>query len=526
MPAIPSQMLPSAHSRLLPAFLSLFSLIAVMGCQTTAEDSVKSFVRVVQPNIEDQLAMTDSQMASRDLSNKAIFDIYKEARLLVEEHFAISLRNVTLQVVSNEELEKEVRYETAKLVLPQFSNPAFARRFLDQLMSDQQGTYAALYTGRKKSILVNQSLLASFLEPLVSEPGLARQALLALLIHEAIHAADDKMHDIHTRRELNFRASFSQSAAYEGHAQLVTRKLCAKASCLEGLQALDEFMFTAPESEDALEQSMQAISRNVLEYSYIEGERFLETLQKRKNGDDLVSSVLKSPPADPVQILDPENYPDNARINRNRVIFNIVSNLKHTWTKRPWALVETSPIKGLDMRDDPERRQATVEGFTRLIVSMVGGQFFDQSGSSIAPIEMTVMQTDTETTALLFAESFQQRAQNVIIANRKTDQASAQPNGVKFGSNKLSLTIGDQSSQAWPMEVFLSRIPISTQNSVNIDPSDKIYSTLIARSGAWVIQLGGQQYYQSSDMLELAETLMTDLRSNSIEFVGPLVSKR
>jgi len=281
------------------------------------------------------------------------------------------LSHVTLAVVSNAEIEREVATETKRLTSSQFNNHRFADHFLRNVMMGQAGTYAALYSTSSQTVMVSDSLLRNYVTSVGDDAESIKQALQALLTHELVHAADDSKYGIHRDRHLNFRASFTQSAVYEGHAQFLTRRICRQENCISGLRALDFFMFGDTTPPNQLSQPVQAVSRNILEYSYVEGERFIASLARRENGSALIKDALAAPPIDPIQILD----------------------------------VETSPLKGVNLRSDPERRTAAVDGFTRLIRGMVALQHYDQSELGQSPIEVTLMTARTDQTAEMFSRS-------------------------------------------------------------------------------------------------------------------------
>lgn len=338
---------------------------------------------------------------------------FDEAKKLVESSTETNLQHVDIRIVDEGDIQKEVTRVTEKLVREQFDRLDYAQFFLQKIVADQQGTYAALYIDGERNVLVNRSLMQAYINSLAQARDIY-PALLALLIHELVHAADDVNYGIHKNRKLNFKTSFTQSATFEGHAQFVTRKICLIHNCLVGMQALERFMFETTQMPDPVAQSVQAISRNVLEYSYIEGERFLTELSKRKDGEKLIAEVLTNPPEDPVQILVPESYPNTQRERANKQLFATLGDFEHEWTRAPWKLVETSPIKGIDVRDAPERRVAAIEGFTQLITAMTGAQLYNQDKKFLEPIDIMLIKAENKSTARLFAESFVNRAANTI----------------------------------------------------------------------------------------------------------------
>ncbi len=340
-----------------------------------------------------------------------IHPLYLKARSLVERELDADLRNVQLLLVADAPINAEVNRETRRLVNEQFGTSSFADHFLSRVMDTQSGTYAALFTARLQAVMVSRSMLASYERSLPADPDLRRAALLTLLIHELVHAADDQRYRIHENRALNFRASFAQSATFEGHAQWVTRKICSYSDCLQGLDALDDFMFSRTEQPNQLTQPVEAISRNVLEYSYVEGERFITKLAAREGGDQLIDALLSKPPYDPIQILAPESYPDLLRQRRNSRLIRASLDVDHPWVRGQWIGVETSPLKGVNLRADPSRRQAAVDGFTRLIEGMVAMQLYDRARPDASPMEVTLLQAESANTARLFARTLHENSQ-------------------------------------------------------------------------------------------------------------------
>ena len=402
-----------------------------------------------------------------------IDDDFALARHLVEQELQIDLGSIQLRLVDNRPINEEVAIETMRLIKEQFGKSSFSDQFLQQIMHPLAGTYAALYSARLKSVMISRSMLESYANSIATDAtdSTMRAALLTLLIHELVHAADDQRYRIHDNRALNFRASFAQSATFEGHAQWVTRNICKKAGCSIGLNTLDNFMFSTDEKRKHLAQPVEAISRSVLEYSYVEGERFIDGLAQRQNGAQLIDDLLSSPPLDPIQILAPDTYPDAARENRNQRLIQASRNAEHILTKLPWKGVETSPLKGVDLRADPTRRQAAVDGFTLLIKAMISMQFYDQQAPGKMPIESTVLQADSIDTARLFA--------NMLHAN-------TQQSGARVSEESLNVEFTDESSaQTLPVRIYRTALD-----------GDVSYRTAIAVSGNHVVQVSASEQEQ------------------------------
>lgn len=457
------------------------------GCQATP--NVHSNPQNLLPTQERVLAVsksTSSPHADWSDWSARMLPLFEQARTLVEQHSGVNLSDVKLNIASDRSITAEVSHETERLIHSQFNNQSFADQFLDSVMDGQKGTYAALYATRKAEVMVSQPLMQSYQRSLPDDGEVQESAMLALLIHELVHAADDKLYRIHENRDLNFRASFAQSAAFEGHAQWVTRKICTQASCLSGLEALDEFMFGRRNPPNQLTQSVQAISRNVLEYSYVEGERFIANLAQRPNGDQLIDDLLNNPPQDPIQILDPGSFPNTQREQRNQQLISASTTFNHPWLSAPWTSVETSPLKGVNLRTDPTRRNAAVDGFTRLITSMVALQLYNQSEPGFAPIELTVIRTESIETAKLFGETLHENTRINGATLERSDKL------VKVSSDGLN---------AEPAMLYMTK-----------EPSDNglTYYTLVGVSGLHVVQMSGLGLSEAL-FVEYIDQLLTTL---------------
>jgi len=409
---MPSALFESWQASRQAKIIAAASFVLTLGACSSASISIDTAVPIAQPATENFGSLSAFESMSAADWQKALHPLFVRARESVQQETGTDLQHVTFSVVSNNVIEREVAAETGRLTHGQFTEKRFADQFLSNVMEGQTGTYAALYSIKNKRVMVSDSLLKSYLNSIGNDAVAIKHALNALLIHELVHAADDSRYNIHQNRNLTFRASFAQSAVYEGHAQYVTRRICQQTGCSPGLASLDSFMFGETLAPNQIAQPVQAISRNILEYSYVEGERFIAALAKRSNGQSLVQTALNTPPLDPVQILDPSSYPNQTRKELNEKLINASTKIAHPWNTNSWVSVEASPLKGVNLRGDPARRVAAVDGFTRLLQGMIAVQHYDQSDLNASPIEVTLMSAVNEQTAELFAQSL---SSNLII---------------------------------------------------------------------------------------------------------------
>ena len=531
-----------------PAVASIAVLALALGaCATSplrngAEPVVTAPVRVIErraarpaPDTEhrDELVVAtgdgeargDEARADHRTIDATLGALFERARTLVEAASGTDLSSVTLRLASDEAILAEVSVETRRLVRGQLGDGPLAERLLESLVRGQIGTYAALYAGRHRTVMVSRTVLASYLDSLPGGAASRDEALLVLMLHELVHAADDVRHDIHADRALDFRASFAQSAVYEGHAQWLTREICRREGCLGGLDALDAFMFddvggahaaragggrvtsgtVEPRRTGTTGHRPSPLDRNLLEYSYVEGERFVAALAAREDGAALVQRSLAAPPHDPLQILDPESFPDTARERRNRRLLDVAANVDHPWTTGPDARVPvaTSPLKGVDLRGDPARRAAAVDGFTRLVTAMVAVQFHDPDERARPPIEVTLMRTDRPDTARLFADT--------LHAHARLPGATVPRDGRAGGDASDRPDDADRSAGATGTDETVRRARLlRTELSM---PEGDVWRTVVASGGHVVVQASGRT--RSSEaidayVLDVLDALLAD----------------
>lgn len=424
----------------------------------------------------------------RDAQQYTLQPLFDTARQLVEQRLGVSLSEVAFEIVSDDVIAAEVRSETARLVNAQFSDSRFAGHFLEAVMRGQTGTFVALFSHRKNAVLASHELLLHYQESVGRSSQQTDNAILALLVHELVHAADNQRFDIPGSRKLNFRASFAESAVFEGHAQWVTREICDVALCTDGVEALDRFMFGDTPSPNQLTQSIEAISRNILEYSYVEGERFIAAIAERDASGKLLENVLANPPSDPIAILNPGAFPDTGRRSRNDRLLTVLNAVEHPWLSSPWAMVQTSPLKGVNLRSDPARRDAAIQGFTRLISAMVSMQLYDQHHDDRLPMEITLLEAIDGHTAALFAETLH-------------DGRYANPEDRQF-VRTIPLTIPGHPAGG---DTTFKALTTSTPEGDH---------TLVALLGRHVIQISGSSRF-ANDMQRFAADVLRRLRADA-----------
>ena len=430
--------------------------------------------------------------------------LFERARTLVEAASGTDLSPVTLRLASDAAILAEVSLETRRLVRGQLGDGPLAERLLESLVRGQIGTYAALYAGRHRTVLVSRTVLSSYLDSLPGGTAPRDEALLVLMLHELVHAADDIRHDIHADRALDFRASFAQSAVYEGHAQWLTREICRREGCLGGLDALDAFMFddagvahaaragggrgasgnAAPHRGGTAGHRPSPLDRKPARVLLRRGRAVRDGSGRAGGRGGPRAATARRPAAR--SAADPRSgqlpgrrarapQPPAARRGRER---------RSPLDRRAGRARRGGDLaaQGVDLRDDPARRAAAVDGFTRLVTAMVAVQFHDPDERARPPIEVTLMRTDRPDTARLFADT--------LHAHARLPGATVPPDDRADGDASDSPDDAERRAGAGSAEEAVRRARL-LRTALPM-PEGDVWRTALASGDHFVVQASGR----------------------------------
>ena len=135
----------------------------------------------------------------------------------------------------------------------------------------------------------------------------------------------------------------------------------------------------------------------------------------------------------------------------------------------------------MNLRRDPERRRAAIDGFTRLVTAMVAVQLHDPSADELSPVEVTLMRTDQAATARLFANTLHAHA--LVPGARASTLEGTSGDGA--GGEALEATDGGARDSVRDGVRRLSRTATTL-------PDGGTWRTSIATDGVFVVQASGR----------------------------------
>jgi len=288
----------SRSRRLLGFALSLVLLAPWLLAQTpesVAEEPV--FFDIISTELEISPELLESTTA--------------EVTAAVRKEMGATLKDVPVRLATVREIEEVLNAELVQQFRVQFGD--------GEVAETQRALFASLYSKAllgKFAVEAREVLICeenfNNLARLLERPGLATpEVLRTVLCHEMVHAAD--FHTYHWNEVLDSRdtaeAIQAYSAVLEGHAQLVTRKICAKQGWGDAFELFTEAIGLSPATGDAAVDYFLRILAVTSAFAYHDGERFMTALD-REGGAKTMARAFADPPLETVLILEPSWYLD------------------------------------------------------------------------------------------------------------------------------------------------------------------------------------------------------------------------
>jgi hypothetical protein len=237
-------------------------------------------------------------------------------QLLAEQAFAAvskqtgqALHGLSVRTASGSDIAAVLRDEQAERYTALMSDEHYAQLALEHDSQDAGHSMLGKYAVAEDAVLINPQQVARLFVEQRDNPAFMREVYLALLAHEAMHAAQHRRYDFNS--DLLQPAGLGQRATLdaivEGEAQFAARRACEQLGCERGFNALTEALVAwQPHEDAAISQRRHAASARIA-FSYVDGEKFVETLYQQ-GGDALVEQLWHQPPDSPWVVINPGRF--------------------------------------------------------------------------------------------------------------------------------------------------------------------------------------------------------------------------
>ncbi len=272
----------------------------------------------------------------------------REVRPQIEKETGVDLSKVTIRLGTREDLSRTLLAEvTAQLTITLGDAEAAKAqaKLLTTLMVDAM---LAKYSYSEKTVFVSAENFVK-LAALVDEPGLATaEGLRAVLVHECVHAADDLKFDLEAciKRLKGQEGLMCFSAVLEGHAQVVTRRVCAGHGWEKGFETFTRSIGKMPEDMEEGQKILARAMTSALTSACSDGETFM-TFVEAKGGAKGVARAFRETPHDIALIDNPAWFLDpSLRPAKTYDLKAALEALAKRFPKDEWTITRTALTKG------------------------------------------------------------------------------------------------------------------------------------------------------------------------------------
>lgn len=487
--------------------VSMLRYISSRSCITKLTGSVLVCVSVLVSGCASTLtqprSIADTGSAQQLDEDQAIplQQWFAEAKHAVAQTLDTDLSEVQLQVADTDGISVHARSSLMDALEHDLDNSHFTQSLVDNILTLQTGSVLAIYAPAVKQILLHDSNLAKYLQNL--ETG-KKEALQALMIHELVHAADDKTFQAFKHKSMSYQEVFAKSAVVEGHAQWQTRKICKSLGCSRAFDNLNKYMFDSRSPDDPALQYVQDRSFKNLEFVYKEGERFIDKLQKRKNAKASLALAFSKPPRDSIQIIDPDSFPDRERETRNDKLSVVIDNTTKPWNKNSTGTLKRNILAAAAFSVDPTARQPIVNFYTSKILAATKHEYYEHASDTPIPVAVIALQTDSNNTAvktasLIFDSTLntynQLKGDLVEIDDWKTEHHSAD---ISTG------LINGKPIQMHTASGYIKNGLVDAEYPVEV---------ITATSGNYLVHIDGRYVHGQSDLMQFAGRILLSMQS-------------
>lgn len=425
---------------------------------------------------------------------------FKETRDIVALELDTDLSEIELEITDKQGIAVHAKSSLMNALEHDLENPRFAENLVDNILTVQTESVLAIYAPAVKRILMHDQNLEKYLR---SQSAAPKQAIQALLTHELVHAADDRKYDAFRQDALSYQEVFAKSAVIEGHAQWQTRRICKEHGCSHAFNELNKYMFHSGAPEDPALKYVQSRSFKNLEFVYKEGERFIDQIQKRDNGDSMLALAFKKPPRDSIQIIDPDSFPNREREKRNDALSAAIENSGKPWNKHSTGSLKRNVLAAAAFAIDPTARQPVVNFYTSKILAATKHEYYEHASDTPIPVAVIALQTDSEdtarkTAALIFESTlntYNQLNGNLVdIEEWRENHHSAEIQNKYIGLQKIDMHTAS---------TYIRNGLVDAEYPVEV---------VTATSGEYLVHIDGRYVHGEKDLMQFAGRLLLSMQ--------------
>lgn len=240
---------------------------------------------------------------------------YGEARAALETELGVKLEEgLQIRIATAEEVGKRVAEENLTQLKRRQPDEEKAKAQAKSLGDAAGAVTFAKYSWSAREFLVVPRTWEQNARLLELPAMTADATLRAVMVHELVHASDDRAHGLAALVDGadSIDAASAINAVVEGHAQHATRRVCKARGWSAGFDTFTGAIGAIPESSKAQGEALLTILRAQsanMTFAYKDGERFIAALEAA-GGAEAVARAFREPPRDGETILHPEWYLD------------------------------------------------------------------------------------------------------------------------------------------------------------------------------------------------------------------------
>jgi len=250
---------------------------------------------------------------SEPITEQRLLAAYADARAACEKVLGAKLDELPpLRIVEPDEIATVVYTENLPAIRLRQPDEASAKAEAEQISKQLATMVYAKYAWSTRTFLIVPKTWELNVRILKRPQLTADHTLRAVMVHELCHALDDRKFDLGKRvlEATTVDAMTAFNAVLEGHAQLMTRRVCKTSGWLDGFSAFTDSIGALPENGlDEMTMFLLRVRATTVAAAYLEGERFATAVLDARP-ETGARDLFESPPKDAETILQPMWYLD------------------------------------------------------------------------------------------------------------------------------------------------------------------------------------------------------------------------